>query len=209
MLILFDLDGTVIDSETGIVASMQYAFEQMGVPAPPVERLREWIGPPLRVTFPHAFGTPERVDAAVAHYLHRFASIGWSEYVPYAGIEEVVRSLTARGYQLGVVTAKILPHARRIVDHLPFGDCFSRVYGPAADGPSSAKQQMIAQALRDFDVSAADTVMIGDRLYDMEGARANDVRALGAGWGFGSPAELLGAGAERVVASPRELLDLL
>ena len=209
MLILFDLDGTLIDSETGIVASMQYAFAQMGVPAPPVERLREWIGPPLRVTFPSAFGTPERVDAAVAHYLHRFETIGWSEHVPYAGIEEVVRSLNARGDRLAVVTAKILPHAQRIVDQLPFGDCISRVYGPAADGPACAKQQMIAQALRDFDASAADAVMIGDRLYDMEGACANGVRALGAGWGFGSHEELCAAGAERVVNHPADLLDLL
>ena len=209
MLILFDLDGTLIDSEIGIVASMQYAFAQMGVPAPPVERLREWIGPPLRVTFPSAFGTPERVDAAVAHYLHRFETIGWSEHVPYAGIEEVVRSLMARGDQLAVVTAKILPHAKRIVDHLPFGECITRVYGPAADGPACAKQEMIAQALGDFGVSATDTVMIGDRLYDMEGACANGVRALGAGWGFGSRDELCAAGAECVVDTPSELLALL
>lgn len=209
-LVLFDLDGTLIDSETGIVGSIEHALAQLDVVAPAREVLRGWIGPPLRATFPLALGhDPERIEQAVAHYRSRFDSTGWAEHEIYAGIGEVVDALAKRGERLAVVTTKVRVQAERIVAHLPFGPCFERVYGPEPGTTQSEKATMIAQALLDFGVFAVDAVMIGDRRFDIEGARANGVRAIGVSWGFGSVDELLEAGADVVVHTPAELLASL
>ena len=209
-LILFDLDGTLIDSETGIVGSMRHAFTQMGVEPPAHEVLRTWIGPPLRSTFPLAFGEDsERIETAVEHYRTRFDAIGWSEHEPYAGMADVVEALAVRGDRLAIVTTKLLVQAERIVAHLPFGSRFERVYGPQSGSPHSEKAAMIAQALVDFGIEADQTTMMGDRRFDIEGAIANRVRGIGVSWGFGSVEELRNAGADAIVDTPQELLAAL
>jgi phosphoglycolate phosphatase len=209
-LVLFDLDGTLIDSEAGIVGSIEYAFAQIGAEPPSREVLRTWIGPPLRVSFPQALGDDEaRVEAAVGHYRTRFDSIGWAEHAVYPGMADVVTALAARGDRLAIVTTKVAVQARRIVEHLPFGEHFERVYGPEPGSRQSEKASMVKQALVDFGASAEDTTMIGDRSFDIEGARANGVRGVGVTWGFGGIDELRAAGADAIAGSPRELLGLL
>jgi phosphoglycolate phosphatase len=209
-LALFDLDGTLIDSERGIAGSMRHAFAAMGHESPPRETLRSWIGPPLRQTFPHVVGDDhDRIEQAVAHYRERFDTLGWAEHDVYAGIEDVVRAVHATRCALAIVTTKVLPQASRIVAHLPFGDCFARIYGPGLDGRHCEKSDMIATALRDFGIAAAEAVMIGDRHFDIEGARANGVRAIGVRWGFGSIDELREAGADALAESPGHLAALL
>ena len=209
-LVLFDLDGTLIHSEAGIVGSLRHAFDRLGHDAPPLEELRRWIGPPLRQSFPKVVGNdPVRIEQAVAHYRERFDAIGWSEHEVYAGIAELVDALTAQGHTLAIVTTKMQAQARRIVAHLSFGRHFRAVYGPTGDGQHSEKAQMIAQALADFGAMPAQTVMIGDRHFDIEGARSNGVRGIGVAWGFGSREELEQAGADAIAATPQELATLL
>ncbi|UXI68910.1 HAD hydrolase-like protein [Tahibacter amnicola] len=209
-LVLFDLDGTLIHSEAGIVGSIRYAIAQMGLDAPPLETLRTWIGPPLRQSFPSVVGDDHaRVEEAVAHYRVRFDSLGWAEHEVYEGIPAVVEALATQGKRLAVVTTKMFSQARKIIDHLPFGHHFEQVYAPTGDGQHSEKAAMIARALADFSVDPARTAMIGDRYFDIEGARANGVRAVGVTWGFGSREELKGAGADAVVSHPSELAPAL
>jgi len=117
--------------------------------------------------------------------------------------------LHARGAQLGVVTTKVLPQARKIIEHLPFGRHFIRVYGPDGKTAHSAKAEMIAQALSDFAIAPEHAAMIGDRHFDIDGARANGVRGIGVAWGFGSIDELRDAGAYAVAHAPHELPTLL
>ena len=209
-LALFDLDGTLIHSEAGIVGSMRYAFERMGLAPPPDDVLRTWIGPPLRQTFPTVVGDdPARLEEAVLHYSDRFDSLGWAEHEVYPGIAELIETLAGTGVRLAIVTTKVLPRAQRIVDHLPFGKHFTRVYAPTGEGRHSEKAEMIAQALADFGVAPAHAVMIGDRHFDIEGARANRVRSIGVAWGFGGRDELVGAGADVVAERPTELASLI
>ena len=206
-LALFDLDGTLIHSEAGIVGSMRHAFEQMGLEPPSQDVLRTWIGPPLRQTFPLVVGDdPARIEQAVAHYSERFDSHGWSQYEIYAGIGEVIESLAGAGFTLAIATTKILPRAQRIIDNLPFGRHFARVYAPTGEGRHCEKAEMIAQALADFGVAPPNAAMVGDRHFDIEGARANGVRAIGVTWGFGEHAELSTAGADLIVDQPADLL---
>jgi phosphoglycolate phosphatase len=209
-LLLFDLDGTLIDSSAGIFASMEHAFSRMGATLPSRERMRAWIGPPLRQTFPLVVGDdPARIEATVEHYRERYDSVGWNEHTVYPGISAAIESLVRSGAQLAVVTTKIETYARRIVEHLPFGAHFSRVYGANANSRHSEKAQMIANALRDFDTRADHAAMIGDRHFDIDGARANDVRGIGVTWGFGSAEELRAAGAQAIAHAPEELPALL
>ncbi|HJT99462.1 MAG TPA: HAD hydrolase-like protein [Rhodanobacteraceae bacterium] len=209
-LVLFDLDGTLIDSESGITACLAHAFERIGAALPARDVLRTWIGPPFRQTFPSVLGDDEaRIAAAIDHYRDRFEEIGWSEHALYEGVPELIAALAAAGDTLAIVTTKPESQARRIVDHFPFGAAFARVYGPLDRHAHRSKAEMIADALADFGVSAARATMIGDRHFDIEGARANHVRALGAAWGFGSVDELRGAGADVIVESPAALSALL
>ncbi|HKR75249.1 MAG TPA: HAD hydrolase-like protein [Rhodanobacter sp.] len=208
MLCLFDLDGTLIDSEPGITACIRYAFDKLGVPAP--TELRPWIGPPLRHSFAPLLGhDAERVEAAVDYYHERFATLGWREHLVYPGIVAAIERLQASGHTLAVVTSKPERHARPIVEHLPFGNAFTRLYGPDPSSPHSEKASMIAAALADFAVPPGQTAMIGDRCFDIEGAVANRVRGIGVLWGFGSREELELAGAHELACDPGHLADLL
>lgn len=209
-LALFDLDGTLIDSEEGILGTIEHALARLGVASPPRSELRGWIGPPLRATFPRVLGDDAvRVEQAVAHYSERFGEVGWREHRVYDGIGEVIDALAARGIALAVVTTKVDRHADPIVRNLPFGARFERLYAAAPGSRDSEKAAMIARALADFDVAADDAVMVGDRHFDIDGARANGVRAIGVGWGFGSVEELRDAGADAIAATPAELHALL
>ncbi len=209
-LCLFDLDGTLIDSELGIFACVKHALSQLQVPAPSDQELRAWIGPPLRHSFaPLLDHDAQLVEDAVAHYHDRFHTEGWREHTVYPGIEALIERLHAAGSRLAVVTAKPLHHARPIIDHLPFGHHFAGVYGPAPDVSHSEKASLVAAALQDLGGEPADTVMIGDRRFDMEGAVANQVAGIGVLWGFGSRDELERAGASALASDPAHLASLL
>jgi len=150
-----------------------------------------------------------RIVAAIDHYRDRFEDVGWSEHALYDGIPELVASLVANGDALAVVTTKPENQARKIVEHFPFGGGFARVYGPLDRHEHRSKAEMIAQALDDFGARAEHATMIGDRHFDIEGARANAVRGLGVAWGFGSVEELLDAGAHAIAAAPADVHALL
>ncbi|GAB2799733.1 HAD hydrolase-like protein [Dyella kyungheensis] len=208
MLCLFDLDGTLIDSEIGILGCVRHALTQLGV-AHPAE-MRHWIGPPLRHSFaPLLDHDHDRVEQAVEFYHERFHAIGWQEHTVYPGIESMIGRLQAAGHTLAVVTSKPERHARPIIEHLPFGAAFSRLYGPDPSSPHSEKATMIAAALADFNAEPEHAVMIGDRHFDIDGAVANRVRGVGVLWGFGTRAELEKAGADELARDPEHLAQLL
>jgi len=205
-LVLFDLDGTLIDSEIGIFASLDHAFAQIGVALPARDVLRTWIGPPFYQTFPSILGDDsELVETAIAHYRDHYVTTGWAGHRVYPGIGGLIETLGADDRKMAVVTTKVGVQARKIVASLAFGSAFANVYAADAKAMHSAKAEMIAQALADFGAVPDQAVMIGDRHFDIEGARANGVRAIGVTWGFGSADELRAAGAQELVHSALEL----
>ncbi len=208
-VLFFDLDGTLIQSSEGVTRCVAYALEKMGQPVPAMPELRKWIGPALRTSFAPVFGDTERVERAVALYRERFESDGWKEYELYPGIEAVVRSLKADGHRMAIVTAKTESHAQRIVEHLPFGDCFEDVTGASLDSARSHKPQLVGEALRRLSLQPEQCWMIGDRRMDIEGARHHGMRNIGVLWGFGGREELQAAGAHALAATPDELVALL
>lgn len=211
--LFFDLDGTLIDSAVGITRCVAYSLERMGHPGLPAEALRGWIGPALRVSYGRLFDDPADVERAVALYRERYDVAGWAEHVVYAGIGDAIETLHAAGFRLAVVTAKNEPHARRIVDTLPFGQRFDDVIGATLDGRLSHKPELIAEALARFGIGAEDApglcTMIGDRDLDIAGAAHHGLRGIGVLWGFGDADELRAAGAQALAAAPEALPALL
>lgn len=204
--VLFDLDGTLIDSAVGITRCVAYALERLDHPVPSEPELRRWIGPALRVSFAPLLRDDERVEQAVAYYRERFEAHGWQEHEVYPGIEDTLAALQAAGHRLAVVTAKNEPHARKILDHLPFGARFEDIVGATPDGRLSHKPELIGEALQRLQPPPGDIWMIGDRHMDIDGARHHGLRSVGVLWGFGSEEELRQAGASALVATPAELL---
>lgn len=207
MLCLFDLDGTLIDSERGIAACLAHACAGVGAPPPDPAQLRRFIGPPLQHGLAELLGDdPQRIGTAVALYRQRYDAVGWLEHDVYPGIEAAVADLGRAGHRLAVVTSKVQARAERIVGHLDFGHAFERVYGPGPDG-GTGKAELVERALAEL--GDGEAAMIGDRRFDIEGAHAHGIRAIGVLWGFGSPGELEAAGAHALARTPSELPGLL
>jgi phosphoglycolate phosphatase len=207
--IFFDLDGTLIDSAVGITRCVAHALQRMGEPVPSDAALLRWIGPSLRTSFGPILGDAARTEQAVLHYRERFEDEGWREHRVYDGIADAIAALAADGHRLLVVTAKNEPHARRIVDHLPFGRHFHDVVGATECGRLSDKPELIGEALRRLGIAADGVVMVGDRRMDIEGARHHGMASVGVLWGFGGEAELRAAGATVLVATPSRLRAVL
>lgn len=207
--LLFDLDGTLVDSEPGILNSIRYVFTAMAQPLPDPASLRAWIGPPMRDSFRSVFPEEDRLAQALALYRQRYDSVGWTELSVYPGIAELITELHGAGRRLAVVTSKNERSARQILANLPFGACFQQIVGASDDGTRRFKPELIAEALRRLSVQASDCVMIGDRRMDIEGAVHHHMRSIGVLWGYGDRQELIEAGADEVVASPEALRALL
>jgi len=204
---LFDLDGTLTDPKPGIVGSMRFALDQLGLWCPSDEVLASYIGPPLRGTFATLLDTSdaERIEEAVRFYRQRFADMGLYENTVYEGVPamlDTVRHLACVAY---VATSKPAVYAERIVIHFGLGHHFRKVYGAELGGRWDDKAELLAYLLATEGVSPGESVMVGDRAADIIAAKANQVLSVGVLWGYGSEAELTDAGADMLCRTPSEL----
>jgi phosphoglycolate phosphatase len=211
MNLLFDLDGTLTDPFPGITRCLAYAMERVGHPAPPAEQLRWCIGPPLKHSLAKLLASDDaaRIDAALAFYRERFGTRGLFENEVYEGIPEVLEALNEAGHTLVVATSKPAVFARRIVDHFGLQPYFKKTYGSELDGTRVEKTHLIAHILEAEAIDGTQSMMIGDRAYDMIGAKANGLSRCGVLWGYGSQDELLRSGAQVVVATPADLMPAI
>lgn len=203
--LLLDLDGTLIDPALGILNAYAKALAAMGHPMPPREALAWVIGPSLRVSLPKLLGPDADIEAAVGHYRAYYGETGLFEAHPYPGILDALSRLKAAGHRLIVCTAKAEVFATRIIDRFGFAPLVSRTYGPDLAGKLDDKADLIRHIFACESLDPAETVMIGDRMFDCRAARANGLRSIGVLWGYGSREELLEAGADRLVARPDEI----
>jgi phosphoglycolate phosphatase len=205
--VLLDLDGTLVDSAPGILGSLEAAFAELGIPLPDGGLPHTLLGPPLYVSLPPLVG--DAAPAVLATYRRIYGDVGLKESAPFDGIEALLRELTGAGVRLAVATSKAEVYAERIVAHRGWTDLFVTVCGDTLDGARPTKADVVGEALRRLDAPAdttpAATVMVGDRLHDVVGARAHGLACLGAGWGYAASGELEEAGA---VAVYDEVADL-
>ena len=205
--LFFDLDGTLTDPAPGITACILHAVRALGRAAPPAVEMRRFIGPPLREVFAEILATQDvaRIEEAVALYRERFSTLGLYENSVYPAVPRVLAELRSAGFQLRVVTSKAHVYADRIIDHFGLREFFPRVYGAELSGERSTKTELIGYALASERTEPRSCCMIGDRLHDIEGAKAHGIRALGVTWGYGSREELETAGADLVIDALEEL----
>jgi phosphoglycolate phosphatase len=208
-LILFDLDGTLVDSTPGIWASVRAAAAELGLPEPTREQLRGMVGPPLQDGFALVLGVPvDEVPRAVAAYRAHYAAGALLDATVYPGVRELLTGLRHAGALLAVATSKPEPFAVRLLDHIGLLPSFASVHGATFDGTVRHKDQVVAAALAAHP-DGERPVLVGDRAHDVLGAAANGLSCIGAGWGPAPPGELADAGAAAVARSPDEVLAVL
>ncbi len=205
--VLFDLDGTITCSEQGILQSMLYALEQVGAQPPAGVDLRCIIGPPLMDSLTGTLGLETgRARTAISHYTDYFNRAGMYLYTVYPHIRSILTMLREGGVYVALATSKPLRPTMAILNHFGLTHFFNRIVAEEDNEKVVHKPELIRRALPDRCRRAA---MVGDRFYDVEGALANGIDAIGAGYGFGSEAELLAAGATHVVPDTESLRAFL
>jgi phosphoglycolate phosphatase len=209
--ILFDLDGTLTDSAVGITRCLQHALTRLGREVPAASALRRFVGPPLHETFAELLETRDAavVDGAVRLYRERFQDTGMFENEVYPGIREGLDSLSANGHRMWVVTSKPTVYANRIVDHFGLRRWIQDVHGSELSGIDAEKRRLIRRALDRSGLAALETCVVGDRVHDVRGARANGVKCVGVLWGYGSAEELRQAAPDHLVSTMSELCDVV
>ncbi|MDO5649362.1 MAG: HAD hydrolase-like protein [Gallicola sp.] len=207
--ILFDLDGTLVKSERGIFNSIRHALKEDSLENISDEDLLPFIGPPLIDSFQKQFGfDEEKAMEIVNKYRAHYTKIGLFENEIYEGIGDLLLELH-KNCRLFVVTTKPQPFAEKILDHYNFKKLFDRIYGPSFDGKYNDKKELMKFALEESNLNPSECLMIGDRFYDMEAAKVNDVDALGVLYGYGDEEELLENGAKDLVSTAEEILKYI
>lgn len=208
--ILFDLDGTLTDPKVGITSSIRYALKKLKRPLSPQTNLDWCIGPPIQQNFATLLATddPVLIDQGIVAYREYFAEKGLLENELYPGIPETLSTLNQLGLRCYVATSKPTVYARQIVEHFGLSDYFVQVYGSELTGKNGKKGDLICHLLAEEGLLPEQTVMIGDRKFDMLGARENNVLAIGVLYGYGSRAELEESGADFLVQTPLEIVNL-
>jgi phosphoglycolate phosphatase len=205
--VLFDLDGVLVDSRTAFVRSINAALAEHGLPERGPDELLQHLGPPLHRTMKLFAADEAQADALVLSYRARYRRTMAAESAVFDGIPEVLDEL-ASTMPLVVATSKAQALAEPLLEQLGLRDRFGAVYGPQLQARDEAKSLTIARALEGLP-HARSPVMVGDRKFDVLGARAHDLPCVGVLWGIGSEQELREAGAAALVAEPSELVDLL
>lgn len=225
--VLFDLDGTLTDPMVGITTCVQYALAAAGIEEPDLQKLTPFIGPPLKQSFMEFYGfSNEKAEQAVEKYRERFKDVGIFENEVYEGIPKLLSSLKKEGMLLSVASSKPEVFVKRILTHFSIDSYFDAVVGSELDGRRTDKKEVVAEALKrlyEKDAEMAEieetalfdaakgkrTYMVGDRKFDIIGAKAEDVISVGVTYGYGSEEELLAEKPDFLAHSVDELKEIL
>lgn len=209
--LLFDLDGTISDPKEGITRSFQYALQHFGIEVPDLDVLEPVIGPPLINSFMELYGF-SREDAVVGveKYRERFGTKGLYENRIYTGMKELLQNLVQQGYQLAIASSKPTYYVEQICDHFGIKSYFHHIVGSFMDGRRAEKQEVVDEAIAQFgDIDRKQILMIGDRKFDIHGAHASGLKALGVTYGYGGKKELSEAGADYMADTVEDLRRFL
>ncbi len=208
--ILFDLDGTLVQSEVGIFNSIAYAYEKMQKSCPNQEVLRAFIGPPLGYGFEHLGGLKaEETEQAITLYREYYTEKGVLECTPYSGMEKLLQKLCAAEKHLYVATSKPEVFAVLILEHFGLSTYFKQIAGIEIGGAVQEKKDVIKRVLTENKLPLQACVMVGDRLFDIEGALACGIDSVGVLYGYGQREELQRAGVTQMVESVQSLGERL
>ena len=210
--VIFDFDGTVIDTGEGILKSLQYAFEAQGHPIPDLSDMKKFIGPPIHYSFTTFYGVSEDdVGDYIKSYRQRYREKGVYEARVYDGMVETLQTLRANGVRLGIASSKPETLIYDVMAHFHLTDLFDAVVGTRFDDSNHAgKADLVRASMQKL--GAADkgrVLMVGDRCFDIDGAAGAGVDSCGVLFGYGSQAEFEAHGATHIIAAAKELLPLV
>jgi len=210
--ILFDFDGTVVNTGMGILRSLQYSFEKMGQRIPDMEELKRFIGPPVYYSFTHFYGvSDDEVGDYIKRYRERYKEKGIYESELYAGMKELLIDLKKKGILLGVASSKPEHLIYSVADFLGITDLFDVIVGVKTDDSTlSSKTGLILEAMENLAISDRNEVlMVGDRCFDIDGATGAQVDSCGALWGFGNKEEFIEHNATYIAENPADIINML
>lgn len=209
--ILFDLDGTLTDPKTGIINSITYALEKLGHPVPEPDTLLWCIGPPLLKSFGKILGDKNGHSArqALTYYREYFNHTGKFENKVYSGVPELLCALNVMDLSLFIATSKPRVFAEDIADHFDLTRYFEKIYGSKLNGELVEKDRLIAHIIREENLHPQQTIMIGDRKYDIFGAKQSNLKSIGVTFGYGGDAELRESKADYLARNPTEVLGII
>jgi len=211
-ILLWDLDGTLTDPKDGITRSVQFALNQLNYPSPEADDLVWVIGPPLKESFKILLQTTDEalLNQAVGFYRERYQEKGLYENIVYTGISELLFQLKEKGCKHLLATSKPRVFAERILQHFLLEKYFDVIMGSELNGRFVEKEGLIEEVLKKApEGSRSKTVMIGDRKYDIHGAKANHIDVISVGYGYGTVEELQAERPDFIVPSVHNLGKLL
>ena len=198
--VVFDFDGTLCDTGVGVKKSAKYALDAFGIKSPEWEELDFFIGPPLLVTFQERFNqSVTDAEKLVKKYRERYTNIGLYESEFYNGIPQLIKDLKSQGFKLGIASSKPINYVEELLIKADLQTYFDYISAVSFNADCESKQSILERCLNELGVEPNDAIMVGDRFYDMDGARGAGVDSIGVLWGFGSKFELIESGATYVV----------
>ena len=209
--VLFDLDGTLTNPEIGITSSVMYALEKFEIKVEDRKELHPFIGPPLTYSFQTFYGlSKEDSELAVKYYRERFSVKGLYENEVYSGVEKMLQELKERGKTLIIATSKPEEFTLKILKYFDLYKYFDYIAGATMDGSRGEKADVIRYALEISGIEdKSQAIMIGDRHYDILGAKEHGLDSIGVLFGFGDYEELTKAGAKYIANSVEDILEYL
>lgn len=210
--ILFDLDGTITESGTGIINSVEYALKKMSIEVKNKDILKRFIGPPLKDSFMNICGMNVKdAEQAVRFYREYFSDKGMFENKVYDGFIDTIKILKSSGRILAVATSKPEEYAKRIADKLGFKEYFDKICGATMDDSRSAKADVISYTLETMGLTEHNDMilMVGDRENDIHGAKENGIDSMGVLYGYGEQKELEDAGALYIAKTVKDIADII
>lgn len=208
--ILFDLDGTITDPKEGITKCVAYALESFGIHVSDLDTLTNYIGPPLLQGFEknHDLSHEQAVEA-VKKYRERYSFTGIFENKPYPGIDRLFKDLFESGKKIIVATSKPTVYSTRILDKFKLYDYVSFVAGSTLTNSRTDKAEIIQYAEEKTGIKPDESIMVGDRIFDIIGGKKRKMRTIGVTYGYGSIDEINGSAPDYIVDSVTALRNLL
>ncbi len=208
--LLFDLDGTLTDPKAGIINSYINALNKLGLIEDDKECIADYLGAPLHEYFTLKHDLKDGIlDKAIKLYREYYSETGLYENRLYEGIPELLEVLSVKEMKLFLVTVKPAVFAKEILRHFEIDKYFLKVFGSDLNSFNKKKEELIGEVIQNETADKEKTVMIGDRCYDVTGAKFNDISSIAVTYCYGSIEELTSASPDFVVHSVRELVQLL
>ncbi len=209
--IAFDLDGTLTDPERGLIASFSYALGKMGIDYGDKKSLKRFIGPPLYDEWQRVYGfTPEQSSEALLIFREFFAVYGWWDNELYQGVAQMLKKLKGSGKTIVLATSKPEMFAKKILKLFDIDKYFDFIGGASTDKTRDKKWEVIEYVLAEIgSPSRSECILVGDRVYDAEGAAMCGIDSLGVLYGHGSREEIESSGFTMIAETVDDITDIL